>query len=149
MELARRSKQRVEMGANRAAVLLDEIHRLLVADRRHLPYHTLLIAQVGESWVSPAIFKNRGTRIVYRVPTRALNDVLLDLWEVANEGEQWAEIEFYIYTHRYCVAFTWPDAINPDDDEFDRRDSIVRRYFGDLPIVYPTGGVSGFMSFKL
>ena len=126
------------MHRDRAGELLQDIHRVLASDHKHLPYHALLIAQLDDNWVSPAIFKDRGKHVLYREPMPALTEPLLALWALGADSKRWAELEFYIYVHRFCVAFVYPHEIDPNEEDFDRRDRTVKRYFGDKPIVYPS-----------
>ena len=49
-------------------------------------------------------------------------------------------MEYLLRYGKFTVTFTYPDEIDPDEDfavHFARRDRIVKRHFGDKPIVYP------------
>ncbi|MGR6327555.1 hypothetical protein ACU5AX_00655 [Sphingomonas sp. XXL09] len=120
--------------------LLGEIGQLLAEDTAYPLDGTLLYACVRPSMVSPAIFKNRANSIVYRGPdVDRWFHLLLDLLEAEEPKCRWAEIEYLIAGDTFEVAYTYPDEIDPDEDTFERRDRIVRKYFGDKPIVYPLG----------
>ena len=64
-------------------------------------------------------------------------DPLMDLWDEADPDKRWAEMEYLVRDGRFTVTYTYPEDIDPEEDEFRRRDRIVARYFGDKPIVYP------------
>lgn len=118
--------------------LLGEIGQLLAEDTAYPLDGTLLYAQVDSNYVAPSIFKNRGNNIVYRRPDLdRLGDALLDLWDAEESKNRWAEIEYLVQGNTFEVAYTYADEIDPDEDSFERRDRIVKRYFGDKPIVYP------------
>ncbi len=120
--------------------LLGEIGQLLAEDAAYPLDGTLLYARVRASLVAPSIFKNRANSIVYRDPDLSRwFHLLLDLWEAEKPEHRWAEIEYLITGDTFEVAYTYADEIDPDEDTFERRDRIVRRYFGDKPIVYPPG----------
>lgn len=131
--------------------LLDEIGHLLARDTEYPLDGTLLYAEVGQNFVRPSIFKNLPDRIVYRDPDlRDLGDALLDLWEAQDSRRRWEEIEYLVRDGKFDAAFTYPEEIDREEDPFDRRDRIVRRHFGDKPIVYPpTSDDSGALRYQL
>ena len=60
------------------------------------------------------------------------------LWDAEKPENRWAEIEYLIIGDTFEVAYTYTDEIDPNEDTFERRARIVKRHFGDKPIVYPT-----------
>ncbi|WP_010184574.1 hypothetical protein [Sphingomonas sp. PAMC 26605] len=132
--------------------LLGEIGQLLAEDTVYPLDGTLLYAEVDSNYVAPAIFKNRGNSIVYRRPDLdRLGDALLDLWDAEDPENRWEEIEYLITGDTFEVTYTYADDIDREEDPFERRDRIVKRYFGDKPIVYPPEAPddSGALSFDL
>lgn len=118
--------------------LLGEIGQLLAEDTAYPLDGTLLYAEVDSNYVAPSIFKNRGNNIVYRRPDLdRLGDALLDLWETEGPNNRWAEIEYLITGDRFDVVYTYADEIDPNEESLDRRERIVKQYFGDKPIIYP------------
>ncbi|OYY71702.1 hypothetical protein [Sphingomonas sp. 28-63-12] len=121
--------------------LLNEIGQLLAEDIEFPINNTLLYAELDYGMVSPSIFKDIGNQILYRIPDLdAFSEVLLDLWDEQPEGRRWAEMEYLVRDGKFDAVFVYPDEIDPDEDPMDRRTRIVRRYFGDKPIVYPQPG---------
>ncbi|MBN8849035.1 MAG: hypothetical protein BGO24_12945 [Sphingomonas sp. 67-36] len=127
------------MENNETERLLVEIGRILAQDTEYPLDGTLLYARLDHAYVAPAIFKHLGNQILYRWPDLdVLGDALLELWEAQDSEPRWAEMEYLINGGKFSATYTYPDEIDPDDDDtFDRRDRIVRKYFGDKPIVYP------------
>ena len=126
------------MASDEAARILNEIGNILAEDSEYPLDGTLLYAQVGDNWASAAIFKIREDDILYRDwPTGDLTYPLLDLWELEDPGKRWAEMEYVVRDGRFTVTFTYAEDIDPNEDEFHRRDRIVWRHFGQLPIIYP------------
>lgn len=118
--------------------LLAEIGQLLAEDTAYPLDGTLLYARVALNMAAPSIFKNRGNNILYRSPDlNRLGEALRDLWEAEEPDHRWAEIEYLVRGNTFEVAYSYADAIDPEEDTFIRRDRIVRRHFGDKPIVYP------------
>lgn len=117
--------------------LLNEIGRLLNQDPDYPNEEVLLYAEVGDNVVSGSIFKNLADQILYRNDWDRLADPLLDLWEETDPDKRWAEMDFVLRDGKFTVAFVYPDDIDVEEDPFERRDRVVRRHFGDKPIVYP------------
>lgn len=118
--------------------LLVEIGHLLAEDRAYPLEGTLLHAEVDRGMVAPSIFKDLGNHILYRWPDLdRLGDALLDLWEAQDGDDRWAEIEYLIRDGRFEVAYVYPDQIDPEGDWMEQREAVVRRYFGEKPIVFP------------
>ena len=126
------------MASDETERLLNEIGQLLAEDTEYPLDGTLLYAQLASNMVAPAIFKNRGNHVLYRWPDlNRLGGALLDLWEAREPGKRWAEIEYLIRGGKFEASFTYPEEIDPEEDHFERRKRIVKRHFGDKPIVYP------------
>ncbi|WP_298669213.1 hypothetical protein [uncultured Sphingomonas sp.] len=121
--------------------LLVEIGQLLANDTEYPLDGTLLYAELDHAMVAPSIFKNLGNHVLYRRPDLdTLGDALLDLWEAQDSKPRWVEIEYLIENGRFTATYTYPDEIDPNENEndmFARTKRIVRKYFGDKPIVYP------------
>jgi len=127
------------MENNETERLLVEIGALLAEDTEYPLDGTLLFARLDRAFVAPSIFKNLGNHILYRRPDLdKLGDALLDLWEAQDTEPRWSEIEYLVENGKFTATFTYPDEIDTEEvDALDRRDLIVRRHFGDKPIVYP------------
>ena len=121
--------------------LLNEIGQALAEDVAYPLDNTLLYAEVGADMASPSIFKNLSNQILYRRPDLdAFAYTLWDLWLEQPEGRRWAIMEYLVKDGKFDAVFVYPDELDPEEDSMDRRTRIVRRYFGDKPIVYPQLG---------
>jgi len=118
--------------------LLDEIGRLLAADREYPTNPTLLYAQLDEDMIGESIFKELGNQVLYRRPTnKRLHFALLELWEAQEGDDRWMELEYLCHEGRFEVVYIYPDEIDRDEDVVERRARAVLRRFGEKPIVYP------------
>lgn len=127
------------MPSDEAAALLAFIGEILSADTKYPLENTLLYAEVEPGMVSADVFKDDGAHAVYRwVSSPRLTEALLDLWEVEPPEMRWAEMEYVIRNGQFHAHFTYREEIDKEEDEFDRRKRIVKRYFGDKPILYPS-----------
>lgn len=120
--------------------LLAEIGQLLAEDTEYPLNNTLLFARVYHDAVGPSVFKELGNQILYRDLPLGLDPIssaLLDLWDAQDSDDRWEHIEYVVRGGRFDVTYTYPDAIDPEEDWIEQRDRVVRRHFGDKPIVYP------------
>jgi hypothetical protein len=118
--------------------LLARIVGVLATDEEYPLDGTLLHAELADGMIGPSIFKDRGADVLYRWESlRALCDVLQDLWYTQDPQQRWAEIELFVRDGSFHVTYTYPEEIDPEEDPLDRRERIVKRHFGDKPIIYP------------
>lgn len=136
---------------NESEKILQEIGRILAEDTDYPLDDTLLHAVAAENMVGPSIFKNLGDKILYRDPDlNLLGSAILDLWYSALPEKRWAEMEYLIRNGKFEVKYVYPDEIAPPEVESDleRRDRIVRKYFGDKPVLYPPFDANRGVSFE-
>lgn len=126
------------MASDEIEKLLVEVGQLLAEDTDYPLDGTLLYAELDDNFVEPSIFKDLGNHILYRLPDlHRLGGCLIDLWEAEEPAKRWTEIEYVIRDGKFDATFTFADDIDPEKDPMERRDQVVRRHFGDKPIVYP------------
>jgi hypothetical protein len=130
--------------------LLNRLGQVLAGDQRNPSGGTLLHASIGSGWISISIFEDRGKDVLYVDPDYDLfQNTLYDLWKLEEEGKRWEELDYLILGGKFDAAFFYPEEIDPEEEPLDRRDRIVKRYFGDKPIVYPPWPFEDQESFEL
>ena len=126
------------MESEEVETLLNEVGQLLAEDVDYPLEGTLLHARVGDDHVAPAIFKNLGDHILYRRPDLdRLGDCLLDLWEAFEPRKRWAQMEYVIRGGRFEAKFIYSEDVPKNEDWNDTRAEMLKRHFGDKPVVYP------------
>ena len=126
------------MTDSQSEIMLNKIGQILAEDTQYPLENTLLYAELDFNWVGSSIFKDLGDHLLYRSPGIGLSYPLLDLWELSDPGKRWSAIEYVIRNGRFDASFTYPEDFDPEEDHGDRRDRVVRKYFGDKPIQYPS-----------
>jgi hypothetical protein len=102
-----------------------------------VPDGTFLYAEGGDGWMASGVFKVEGSVIRYFRPTRELGDLLLQAWNAEDPDKRWAVMEYSIKGTKFDVQFLFPDDIDPDESDVERRPRALRRHFGDKPVIYP------------
>ena len=101
------------------------------------PDGTFLYAEAGEGWVSAGVFKSDGTAVRYYRPTSELTDLLFEAWNAEDPDKCWAVMEYEINGTKFDVRFQFPDEIDPNETEMDRRPRALKKRYGNKPVIYP------------
>jgi hypothetical protein len=126
------------LAKEQSVFLLNRLGQLLADERGDPSDGILLHAAVDSSWISIAIFKNRGSDVLYVEPDYDLfQDTLYDLWALEEGGKRWEELDYLIKGERFDAAFIYPEEIDREELSVERSKRLVKSRFGDKPIVYP------------
>ena len=101
-----------------------------------------LYVEAGEGWVGPSLFKDEGEIVRYLDPPRRspLDQMLIAARETEPDvSKRWSVMEYVIEDGKFEAKFKFPDEVDVegDEDDIERRDVVLKRRYGDKPIVYP------------
>lgn len=106
-----------------------------------------LYVEIGEGWVSPSVFKDEGDVVRYYNPRGTnLSDMLWEAWHLEPDepNMRWSVLEYAIKGKTFEVSMKYPEEVNVDEIDSERRQSAVRARFGDKPVVYPPSPAGAF-----
>ena len=75
--------------------------------------------------------------MVYYDPSDELFDALFDLWEFAEADKKWAVLHYEVNDGAFKSRFSYPDQIDPEEFNYERRERALRARYGDKPVIYP------------
>jgi hypothetical protein len=101
------------------------------------PDGAFLYAEVGEGWVFASVFKDEGASVRYFDPSPELTDLLLKAWETEEPDKRWAVMEYEIKGTAFDAHFLFPEEIDQKVHASQRRPVVLKRRYGDKPIIYP------------
>jgi hypothetical protein len=101
------------------------------------PNGTFLYAEVGDGWVFASVFKDEGQVVRYFDPSPQLSELLLETWETEEPDKRWAVMEYEIKGTKFDAQFLFPDEIDPKVHASERRPIVLKRRYGDKPVIYP------------
>jgi hypothetical protein len=101
------------------------------------PDAVFLYAEAGQGWLGAGVFKEEGERVQYFDPSSGLTDLLLEAWNAEEPDKRWAVMEYEVKGTKFDAQFQFPDEIDPNETEMDRRPRALKRRFGDRPVIYP------------
>lgn len=110
-----------------------ELGRIVGGD----PDKTYLYAELQEGVVGVGVFKDEGNQVRYFDPSRALIDLLVEAWEAEEPSKRWEVIEYGVLGKKFNAVFKFPDELNPDEYEDERREVALHARYGDKPVIYP------------
>lgn len=110
-----------------------ELGRIVGGD----PDKTYLYAELQEGVVGAGVFKDEGNSVRYFDPSRVLIDLLIEAREAEEPGKRWEVIEYAVVGNKFDALFKFPEELNPDEYESDRRDAALQARYGDKPVIYP------------
>ncbi|MBG6117872.1 MULTISPECIES: hypothetical protein [unclassified Sphingobium] len=104
------------------------------------PDGIFLYAEIGDGWVRPSIFKDEGDLVRWYDPKDAyLSDLLFKAWYLEPEAPnmRWSVLEYAIVDKKFHVSMKYPEEVNVDKIDPERRRKALRARFGHKPVIYP------------
>jgi len=117
--------------------LLEELARELADIREGEKSGVLLYAEAGPGWAGLSIYTSSDNSIVWHSPPNEVSDLIMMLWNVMQSHEKWRGMTMFVAHNRFRTEFDYGEGWNEEEDEGDRREPIVREFFGNKPIYYP------------
>ncbi|MBB5686979.1 hypothetical protein [Sphingobium boeckii] len=125
-------------GRERAPI--DEIGEFLVSVAEGSKGDILLFAELDYGVIGASIFVDKGNYLKYvdflEMDGR-FSDAVFELWEAQKTKDRWAEIEYFIHEGRFEIRYIYAEEVGDEPYRLERREAVLRRYFGDKPAVYP------------
>ena len=101
------------------------------------PEGAYLYSEAGEGWYSYAIFKAEGENVRYYDGTSELGDLIWKALKTEEPGKRWAVMEYVITGTKFDAQFQFPEQIDPEESEIERRPRALKKHFGERPVIYP------------
>jgi hypothetical protein len=119
---------------------LNAIGNELAKDQKYPLDGTFLYTECTGGSVSTSIFKDLGDHLLFRLPGGVTDNIpwlILELWEAAPADRRWATMQYRIEDGTFTASFAYPEEIDAEEPEGDRRDRILHQRYGNKRIVYP------------
>lgn len=119
--------------------LLSSIGEKVTAELGGDPNGIYLYVEVGDRWISVNVFRDEGDVVRNYPSDPELTDLLWGLWGVESNDIKlsWSVMEYEIRDGKFHTHFTYPDQIDVESFEVDRRGIALKKRFGNKPIIYP------------
>src|SRR6266849_3618236 len=138
------------MSATSVEDMFQEIGReALAVAGDDLAGRLLVYAEVEDRVISTnLLYKNRQGDVRLLLSPRPLDDLVYDLWQrwKAESGYKEWRVMFYIVDDldvdnvdkdaKMTIELTYPEDVDVEEDVSDRRPRAVKKYFGDVKVVW-------------
>ncbi|MFX4086565.1 hypothetical protein [Sphingobium yanoikuyae] len=127
--------------------LMNEIGQELAETVGGDPNGVFLYVEIGEGWVDISIFKDEGKIVRWYDSQRTnLADLLWEAWYLEPDGPnmRWSVLEYEVRDRKFHVSLKYPEEVNVEIVDDERRETVLRARFGDKPVVYPPPPKSAF-----
>ena len=101
------------------------------------PAGTYLYAEAGEGWIGSSLFKDEGSTVRYYDTTDDLDDLLLEFRKTEGPGKRWVVMEYEVVGTKFDAQFKYPEEVDVESFDDDRRDIALKKRYGDKPVIYP------------
>jgi hypothetical protein len=101
------------------------------------PDGVFLYAEAGDGWQAFGIFKLVGDEVLYFRPSDELGDLIDAAWLAEEPEKRWAVMEYVVTGTKFSAEFKFPDEVDVESFDEDRRDIALKKRFGDKPVIYP------------
>lgn len=96
-----------------------------------------LYVEVGDRWHSVSLFKDEGPTLRYYEVPLSVSELIIRIRETLAEQDRWSIMNIAIRNGAMDSIFAFPDEVDLDPSDMGRRDSALRRRYGDKPVIYP------------
>jgi len=101
------------------------------------PDNAFLYAEAGEGWCSYGVFKEEEGQIRYFDPSAELGDLIREAWLTQEAGKRWSVMEYEVKGTKFDVQFKYPDDVDVETFDENRREKALKKRYGDRPVIYP------------
>lgn len=123
----------------RLGPMLSVIGAEAAADLGGNPDGIYLYVEVGDHWISVNLFRDEGEVVRNYEHGHELTNLIWDAWEAesADPKKRWCVMEYEVRGTKFDVQFQFPDEVDVESFEVDRREEALERRYGNKPVVYP------------
>ena len=115
----------------------EEIGRELAEIVGGDPDGVYLYAEAGDGWIGSSLFRDEGNAVRYYDTTDELDDLLVKFRNTKKPGKRWTVMEYEIIGTKFDARFKYPEEVEVEFFDDDRREIALKRRYGDNPIIYP------------
>jgi hypothetical protein len=118
--------------------LLSEIGGALADIAGGDPEGVFLYVEIGKGWIQPSVYKEEDEVVRWLDCNGSpLLDLIEQGWRAEPEERRWSVMEYSIKGSEFAAVLKYPDEVDVESFDEDRREKVLRARYGDKPIVYP------------
>lgn len=124
---------------DRLGPLLSAIGEEVAVDLGGNPDGAYLYVEVGDRWISVNLYKDEGDVVRSHDHGSELTEAIWKAWaaESSDPKMRWCVMEYEVHGTKFDVRLKFPDEIDVETYDADRRRTALKDHFGDKPVIYP------------
>jgi len=88
--------------------------------------------------MAPTLYEVTSNGLMDRDIDEELSDLVRELWYLPEPDKRWSELEIKIVDHAFDAQFRYESDAERAFEEFGhRREALLAKRFGDMPVTYP------------
>jgi hypothetical protein len=96
-----------------------------------------LYVEAGDGWLSVNPYRDDSDAVRWFDPTEELMDLIWEAWEAEDPDRRWCIMEYEIRGDKFDAQFRFPDEVDVESMDEDRREIALVKRYGDKPVIYP------------
>jgi hypothetical protein len=117
--------------------MLNEIGQYVADALGKVPEDVFVFIDAGDQWCGGAIFENLEDKVVYHDFSNEMGEVIIRLWEAADQDKKWSILLFDIKDGKFDAEFLYTADLTHHPFEYDYRQDALDARYGDKPVIYP------------
>lgn len=101
------------------------------------PDGAYLYVEAGDGWYGASVFKDEGEIVRYFDPSSKLDDLIYEAWLTEEPAKRWVVMEYEVEGANFDARFKFPDEVDVESFDEDRREIALKNRYGDKPVIYP------------
>lgn len=130
-------QDRLDKFGHKFGPMLAEIGGLAAQVAGGDPDGVYLYVEVGDRWISPSLFKDIGESVQYIDHSSELSDLIYEFWRAEDPDKRWAVMEYEVVGTKFDAQFKYPEEVDVESFDDDRREIALKKRYGDKPVIYP------------
>lgn len=132
-----KANEMIDSNLEKMGPLLGSIGEHVASELGGDPNGIYLYVEVGDRWISVNVFREEGDVVRYYEHGPELTDLIWDFWKVPEPTKRWAVMEYEIKGGRFDARFKFPEEVDVQSMDVDRRKIALHERYGDKPVIYP------------
>jgi len=93
--------------------------------------------EVFEGVIGASIFRDEGNSVRYFDYDQDFIAAVEDAWYAQEPGKRWSVMEYEVTGNRFDASFAYPEEVDVESFDVDRREIALQKRYGDKPRIYP------------
>ncbi|CAN5331905.1 hypothetical protein BH10PSE13_BH10PSE13_20340 [soil metagenome] len=90
-----------------------------------------------EGVITASIFRDEGNAVRYFKWDEDFIEAVSDAWYAPEPNKRWSVMEYEVTGKHFDASFAYPEEVDIESFDIDRREIALQKRYGDKPRIYP------------